>query len=526
MIKQIHVFLFFCLAIFALLCILSIRHLNLTYDEDCHYGYGQRILLHHPAHLEILDYTKMPFDAINVGCSQAVTHFVILNDPVKAGRYATIIAGMILAFYVFQWSYQLYGAVPALFSLFLFSFDPNIIAHSRLVTLDLYVALMMTVSLYYFWRFLKLGGWKNGLISALVLGISQSAKYTCLALYPLCFLIGMVKYVESYCEFKRQRDYKSIRTLTIKLFAYGGMFIAVGILMINVSFGFVRTGTLLKNYRFDGRLCRSLQSVTLFRECPIPLPYDYIRGIDMVDLCQSKGDGYGNIYLLGHLKDKSKGDIKGFGGYYFFVYLFKTPLASQAIILLALFHYCFYRRWRFFMTDEIFLILPLLCLGVFINFFINAQIGIRYILFYFPLLYVFSGNLFVRWYKFKASVKAFFLVLLIYLAISTLSYFPHFISYFNEIVWDRKQAHKFLADSNLDWGGEQWYADQYMKKHPETIFEPSKPMTGRIMVTVNELTGVNDSEKFKWLRENYEPVEQVAHVYLIYNVKTINQNVK
>ena len=77
---------------------------------------------------------------------------------IKRGRYATIALSLFLALYVLKWSYELYGRKGALLSLSLYVFDPNLLAHGQLVTADLPAALMMTMALYYFWHFLKLGG--------------------------------------------------------------------------------------------------------------------------------------------------------------------------------------------------------------------------------------------------------------------------------------------------------------------------------------------------------------------------------
>jgi hypothetical protein len=41
---------------------------------------------------------------------------------------------------VFYWSRALHGFLPAVFSLLLYALDPNIIAHSQLVTTDIYAA--------------------------------------------------------------------------------------------------------------------------------------------------------------------------------------------------------------------------------------------------------------------------------------------------------------------------------------------------------------------------------------------------
>jgi hypothetical protein len=63
-------------------------------------------------------------------------------------------------------------------------------------------------------------------------------------------------------------------------------------------------------------------------------------------------------------------------------------------------------------------------------------------------------------------------ILVIWAAASALSYYPHFISYFNEFVPDRKLAYRHLADSNLDWHGNDWYLAEYIRRHPGVIIDP------------------------------------------------------
>ena len=88
-----------------------------------------------------------------------------------------------------------------------------------------------------------------------------------------------------------------------------------------------------------------------------------------------------------------------------------------------------------------------------------------------------------------------------------------------ELIGDRKQAYKFLADSNLDWRGSGKFLERYMKNYPGSIFEPQAPTAGRIIVSVNNLVGVVcDPEKYRWLRENFQPVGNIAYAYLIYDI--------
>jgi len=129
--------------------------------------------------------------------------------------------------------------------------------------------------------------------------------------------------------------------------------------------------------------------------------------------------------------------------------------------------------------------------------------------------------LFAAWDKFSVQQKVASLGLVLYAVVSVLSYHPYYLSYFNEFVWDRKQAYKYLADSNLDWGqakNELWL---HISEHPGAIYAPKKVRAGYIVVGVNDLVGVTDDpQQYAWLRENFEPIGTVAYSYLIYDIST------
>jgi hypothetical protein len=166
---------------------------------------------------------------------------------------------------------------------------------------------------------------------------------------------------------------------------------------------------------------------------------------------------------------------------------------------------------------------PLFFFAIYFNFFFNTQIGIRYFLVVFPLLYVFAGSLFVNWQDFDPRKKWMVFALGIYLILSVLSYYPFYISYFNEIVWDRKTAYKYLADSNLDWGQDGPILKNYLAEYPNVHVAPEKPIllkkTARYYVSINRLVGVTiDPDVYKWLRDNFEPVDTIAPSYLLYEI--------
>jgi hypothetical protein len=104
-----------------------------------------------------------------------------------------------------------------------------------------------------------------------------------------------------------------------------------------------------------------------------------------------------------------------------------------------------------------------------------------------------------------------------WLAVSVLSWHPHYLAYMNELLRDRRLGWRQLADSNLDWGQSEEYLRAWRRAHPEAILEPRHPTTGLVVVRANFLTGVLGDDRFAWLR-NLRPVDQVAYSYLVFRV--------
>jgi Dolichyl-phosphate-mannose-protein mannosyltransferase len=509
----------------------SLRHKEVTTDEPLHYAYGYRVLHGTPRRASVLDSSTMPFSSVHAMTSGNLAMLARAADiplqrswsgQIRRGRYATIVLSLLLALYVLQWSYELYGRNGALLSLGFYVFDPNLLAHGQLVTADLPAALMTTMALYHFWQFLKFGGERRAILSAVTLGLSQLAKYSCVYLYPIFLVIAAVycwsaPAVAGAVTPSWHRLTWGLRRWLIAM----AFFAAVSILMINLGFGFNGIGTALSGYTLKDPVFKKLQETPIIGHIPLPLPVPYVQGLDLVKFEERMGQGWGNIYMAGRLRvNHHDGKLRGFPGYYFYAAFFKMPIATQLIFLVALFGY--FSHWGqpalgALRREEVFLLVPILIYWVYFNFFFNAQIGIRHVLPVFALATIFCGR-FLANPKFRLQQYA-GVALVAWVAASMLSYFPHFIPYFNEFVPDRRFAYCHLADSNLDWWGNQWYLEEYIRRHPDAILDPRKPHAGRIIVLVNALVGVNrDPEEYRWLREHFTPVGHVAYSFLVYDV--------
>src|SRR5262249_32419664 len=110
---------------------------------------------------------------------------------VETGRYATVALALVLGAIILCWTEALYGRAGALLALALYTFDPNLIAHSVLVTTDLYATTAVTLFLYVYWRYLEEGGIRLLAGSTLLLGVAQIAKYTCIYLFPIAAIIAI-----------------------------------------------------------------------------------------------------------------------------------------------------------------------------------------------------------------------------------------------------------------------------------------------------------------------------------------------
>lgn len=495
----------------------SMRHMTVTNDEPHHFEYGRRILA--------LDSTRLTDSGMPVSALNALPSVVAERLPkgslsaflerIETGRYLTVFASILVALCVFGWARNLYGVNAGLLALTLYVFDPNLLAHSQLVTTDLYAAGTVTFALYFFWRFLHLGGWKRALASALLLGVAQIAKYTAVALLPLFAVIALGFHARDIWSEVRGRRFRALFGRAAVFSSVGLGFVLACLLVVNAGFLFNQTLTTLEQYSFQSDLFRSIQSSAgVVGRLPLPVPYPYTQGLDLVVEHERTGSSFGRVYLLGQLRQG-----EGFPGYYLWASLYKWPIATLLVIGAAVVVLIARRRQLAFLRNEAVLYWPILFFMVYFNFFYRAQIGIRYVLVVVPLLYVLSGSLVAEGTTLTRPMKGALTTAIGALILSVLSHFPHFLPYFNELVWDPTKAYTVLADSNIDWGQNRWYLAKYTATHPDVVVEPNAPTAGTILVGVNKLTGVTDDpERFRWLREHFTPVDHVAYATLVYKV--------
>ncbi|MDD4909210.1 MAG: glycosyltransferase family 39 protein [Candidatus Omnitrophica bacterium] len=488
----------------------SMRNNSITIDEKAfHREFGRRIL---DRTAFLTGAGTMPVTALNV-LPVYILDRLGMDIPERGelfiGRLVTVFCSMLLGLLVFLWANDLYGFKAAVFSLGLYAFSPNILAHSQLITTDIYSACFIFTSLYLFVKYLKRPSMPGLIMSAAATAPALLAKNTALFLPPI---FGIILLSSGYL-----RSLKNRRSILLK----GIVYASIIILLINAGYLFKDSFMPLGSFQFQSWMLNKVKSCAA--DIIVPLPRLYLETIDLGKFYNDTCSGHPTPYLLGRLSDS------GCGWPYYFIaaLLFKLPLAI--IILLILGAAVLIKDGSTDNFDKISVgAPPLLFLAFFFPFF-NNQAGIRNALILFPFFYLIIAKIISYRPLMRHGIfRVFLLSMVMWYLISALSFHPHYLSYFNELIGRRENMYKYLADSNVDWGQNKYYLRGYLDKHKglNAIVNPEQPSEGIIIVNINSLVGITqDPQKYRWLRENYEPVGHIAYSWLIYDTAAGNNKV-
>jgi len=102
---------------------------------------------------------------------------------------------------------------------------------------------------------------------------------------------------------------------------------------------------------------------------------------------------------------------------------------------------------------------------------VSSQTGfnhhLRYVLPAFPFLFIFASRTALLLDSRYRLVKAVPVVCLVWMIISSLSVYPHSLSYFNELAGGSINGWKHLDYSNIDWGQDMILVKEWVEQHPD-----------------------------------------------------------
>lgn len=413
------------------------------------------VLISNPQ-IDLKSFEKSP-NTWNMGYSFMSLNKERYRSIFQYGRCMTIILGCLLGWLLYIWAKDLYGCKGALFALFLYVFNPNIIAHSSLITIDIGASCMIFLSIYCFWKYLINRNLNSIMIAGLALGLAQLAKFTALLLYPI-FLIIIIGLTLLNTSANHGDDLQTEKNKTVQYCSDFCIMLLISLIIINAGYFFVNSFEPLSEYHFTSNLLKRLSSL-LWDGFRVPLPYDYVKGFDTQLTISAGGIPFYVSYLMG------EHSLTGWWYYYIIAFLVKNPEPFLVILFLAAMAWIIARNAAMDKKTALCIWVPTISYFLYFSFFTHIPIGIRYILPVFPLLFLACGYLFNEFILQRKIIKALLVFLILFYLFTVASAFPRYLSYFNIASGGSHNGSHWLIDSNLDWGQSLPGLKEYMDKN-------------------------------------------------------------
>jgi 4-amino-4-deoxy-L-arabinose transferase-like glycosyltransferase len=466
------------LAILALLLFTSVRQESQTFDESTHLFAGFEYWKHgdfgrnpeHPPLVKLLaalpllsrglrEPPAFPFpyfkaqDYVN---GVQLLYSADADALLLRGRLVVALFSLTLGLLVFLSAKELFGPLAAILAVFLYVFEPNLLANGALITTDMGVACLCFASVYTFYRYCRRPSAVRLLLCAFLAALTIVAKHSGILILPMLVLLALADlFLPPAGSGAAARDRQAhLRQLGIALIAI----FAVSYLVLWAFYGFryvARPGQLqiippLSAY--SAMLTHPLQQHFIdFLARYHLLPEAYVYGwVDILLISSTRP-----TFLFGHMFPS---------GQWFFlpaIFLIKTTLTLLVLLLLVPFARIAGHRREF-----VFLTVPV-ALYLLAAIFSLINMGVRYLLPIYPFCIVLASaaaaSLFTRTVFGRVVVAA----LMILTVISSLHSYPDFLAYSNELAGGPAHTYRLVTDSNADWGQGLKWTKSYLDQHPD-----------------------------------------------------------
>ncbi len=385
------------LAIFFGLSIFSAKQESLTYDEIVYTEEGRAIF----------SVGNFSIDPYNPPFTKE------LMAP--SGRITTIIFGTFLLFFVFLVTNSYFGISSALFTLFLLTFEPNLLGNSHYVTLDIGFSFFFFLSYIFLLKLIHQPRLKYAIVLGLMLGAMLGSKISAIPYFFVSMFLLLIWKRKLITELHRK------------------YFFLVFSLAVIVLWGtyFFKTDVIVVRHDNPNRVSNKLFAYGTTRNI-VPLTW----AIERLQNQKVPLGTYISIIKNNLIRSRNAKNIEPWYSMLTNI-LFKTPLPLLLFFALSI------RKRRLPFLIPIGAIL-------FTSSVSRMSPLVRYVLPLYPFMVIAAS----------ASLKEFrgiyrsllFIGLIVWYAIGTINQFPHFISYANEFAGPREKRYEKFVDSNIDWG--------------------------------------------------------------------------
>lgn len=363
-------------------------------------------------------------------------------------RMACMAFTLLLAGLLYTATREMFGEVAALGALALFVFDPNVLAHGTLVSTDLGSACFIFGAVYAFYRYAKKPAPIRLVLAGLLTGLAMCTKFTGIFVLPMLVLLAGVEALLA----------RSPAVLARRLAACAVIFICAWA-VIWAFYGF-RYAPAPAGLELSPKLTpyiASMPSKTNAAELSLIakwhlLPESYIWGLANTKKTEWEYTSYffGRMYRHGPWQ------------YFPVAFLIKSTL--PLLILLGLLPFLWFKREDRHARELCFVLVPVLFYFGLVTT-SHMDIGARHLMPVYPFLYSLAGVSVAHAFHRRRVWAMPAMFLLLWQVATSVRVAPDYMAYGNEAWGGPSQVHRYLSDSNVDWGQQLKSVKQYLDRN-------------------------------------------------------------
>lgn len=374
-------------------------------------------------------------------------------------RWACIPFSLVGGYFCYRWARWLYGPAPGIVAVALWAFSPNILGNASMITPDAGAAALGVACCYCFHRWLVDPCWLRAFATGTALGLAELTKTTWIVLFPLLPALWLVWTLVNRRARTRRGQWSEARQLTALLFT--------AVYLINLGYGFERVFRPLGSFQFVSRALSGAEGRPAvgnrfnggrLSRVRVPLPSSYLEGIDIQRAEFERGKF---SYLRGEQR------LGGWWYYYLYCIAVKVPAGTLVLPVVALGLSQPRRGFSAGMLNEAVVLAPALLVLLLVSSQTGFSRHFRYLLPVFPFAFVWISKAFRACPRRPRRLWYASLGCLLWSIASSMSVYPHSLSYFNEIAGGPPGGHNHLLDANIDWGQDLLHLASWKSNHPE-----------------------------------------------------------
>ena len=378
--------------------------------------------------------------------------WIVNRDHFRAiffwSRVPMIIVTILLGALVFLFTRRLFNARAAVLAVTLFSLEPTILAHGRVIK-DIHVAFAYLLFFFALYVYGSAPTLRRAIVLGLACGLALSVKYSMVILFPILLISGCVFMLRRLPRLQRRWIVFQIMTAAL-----------VALLTLNAVYFFRHQPLSVPDIKSVAQNAPAYSNAMLALLPPLSVfapPY-FVLGAYDTFIHNNLGHP---AFLLGEYSEH--------GWWYYFPVAFalKTtiPFLLLTIVSLAWAVGSAIRRevkFLILLAPVVSYAVPAMVAGI--------NIGVRHFLPVFPFVFILAGALLDRLLsarRARALALALVTIVVAVCALEAARAYPDYISYMNQLASVRP-AWTYLSDSNIEWGDDAGTLAVYLKAKGET----------------------------------------------------------